>query len=59
MSVETPCIRLCRLDPSSSLCLGCGRHLDEIAAWASLSGERRREIQRALPARLSAIAAGG
>ena len=31
-SIESPCIKVCAVDPRSGLCLGCGRSLAEIAA---------------------------
>ena len=31
-AVESPCIRLCVVDPASRLCLGCYRSIEEIAA---------------------------
>ncbi|MGV1987025.1 DUF1289 domain-containing protein [Agrobacterium sp. 22-221-1] len=51
--METPCIHICRLDETSSLCIGCGRTLDEIGGWAGYSDEKRREIMRLLPQRLA------
>jgi hypothetical protein len=34
------------------LCLGCGRTLDEIARWTSMSPEERRVIMAGLAVRL-------
>ena len=53
--VETPCIKLCVLDPATNHCLGCGRSLDEIARWTAFSDEERRRIMAELPARLAAL----
>jgi uncharacterized protein len=53
MVIESPCIKLCVLDPVSGLCTGCGRTLDEIAQWASLTQSERRRVVDALPARLA------
>lgn len=33
----SPCIQVCNIDPASSLCQGCGRTLDEIACWGSMT----------------------
>jgi predicted Fe-S protein YdhL (DUF1289 family) len=52
--IESPCIKVCVLDPSSQHCLGCGRSLAEIARWAALSPEERRRIMAELPARMAA-----
>lgn len=40
--VASPCIGVCALNPAS-VCLGCGRHIDEIAAWSQL-GEAARQV---------------
>lgn len=50
--VETPCINICRIDPSSRLCRGCGRSIDEIAGWIDLTATQRAQIMAELPARL-------
>jgi predicted Fe-S protein YdhL (DUF1289 family) len=50
--LETPCVNICLLDPETGSCLGCGRTLAEIAAWARMSDAERREIMTALPERL-------
>jgi uncharacterized protein len=50
--IESPCVNICTFEPVRGICLGCGRTLDEIAAWASLSGEERRRIMAELPGRL-------
>jgi len=49
--IETPCINVCMLDARSGLCQGCGRTIDEIARWSSMSGEERRRVMLELPAR--------
>lgn len=51
--METPCIHICSLDATNSLCIGCGRTLEEIGGWASYSDETRRRIMQALPERLA------
>lgn len=55
--IRTPCIRICAIEPLTGLCLGCGRSLREIGAWASLSPAMRDEIMAALPARLERLKA--
>jgi predicted Fe-S protein YdhL (DUF1289 family) len=61
MSVESPCIGICRMDPEAGLCLGCARTLEEIAGWSRASDEDKRRIlarvaarQAASPARFAA-----
>jgi len=31
--VKSPCKNVCELDPSTGLCLGCKRTIDEISNW--------------------------
>jgi predicted Fe-S protein YdhL (DUF1289 family) len=52
--ISTPCRKVCIVDGASSLCLGCGRTLREIAAWTSYDESRRLAIMAELPARLAA-----
>jgi hypothetical protein len=52
---ETPCTKICALDPATGLCRGCGRNIDEIAGWSVLSSAERRRIMALLPQRLAAI----
>ncbi|MGN6514701.1 MAG: DUF1289 domain-containing protein [Rhizomicrobium sp.] len=52
--ISSPCIKTCTMDAASRLCLGCGRSLEEIARWGSLSEAERLEIMRALPERMRA-----
>jgi len=52
--IETPCVNICTLDARIGLCLGCGRTIDEIARWATMSPSERIEVMRELPSRLAA-----
>ena len=56
--MESPCVKICVYDPERRLCSGCGRTLAEIADWASLSDEARRQIMVELPLRLGKIKPG-
>jgi predicted Fe-S protein YdhL (DUF1289 family) len=49
--VASPCVNICRIDPTTRLCLGCRRSLDEIARWGSTTDEDRRAILDALVGR--------
>jgi predicted Fe-S protein YdhL (DUF1289 family) len=40
------------IDPHSRLCIGCGRTVEEIAAWPTLSETQRRAIMAELDQRL-------
>jgi predicted Fe-S protein YdhL (DUF1289 family) len=50
--METPCVKVCTYDAAAGLCRGCGRNLEEIAAWAGMTAEQRQKILAELPARL-------
>jgi predicted Fe-S protein YdhL (DUF1289 family) len=52
--ISSPCTKVCTIDSASRLCLGCGRSLDEIARWGSMSEGERLETMRALPERMRA-----
>ena len=53
--MDTPCIKICTYDAGSGLCLGCGRTLEEIGEWLSMTDAERRKVMEELPARLSAL----
>ena len=50
---STPCIQVCVIDPLSSLCVGCGRSLEEIAAWMAMSEAGRLAVMAGLGERLA------
>ncbi len=54
-AIETPCILVCRLDPGSGFCFGCGRTRNEIATWIAMTPDERRGVMEQLPARLATI----
>ncbi|MEO8296534.1 MAG: DUF1289 domain-containing protein [Burkholderiales bacterium] len=49
--VPSPCVNICRMHPVSGLCEGCGRTLDEIAAWSRLDDDARQRIWQQLALR--------
>jgi uncharacterized protein len=53
MSIETPCIAVCMMDPKTNLCLGCGRTLGEIARWHRMESAERLGVMAELPARMA------
>ena len=56
--VRSPCVSVCVLDPvGTGVCVGCGRTLDEVAAWSDLSNAERRAVVARCPARLAALRA--
>ena len=52
--IQSPCIDICLIDPRTQLCGGCGRTLEEVAAWSTLSHAQRDTVMQALPARMAA-----
>ncbi|TPG15298.1 DUF1289 domain-containing protein [Sphingomonas oligophenolica] len=42
-SPPSPCTQVCMLD-ADDICLGCGRTLDEIAAWGTLTPAEQRAV---------------
>ena len=52
--IESPCVKLCVVDPRTRLCLGCHRTIDEITAWSRMEPGTRRAVMAELPARAEA-----
>jgi predicted Fe-S protein YdhL (DUF1289 family) len=52
--IESPCNRVCTLDPVSGLCLGCGRSLDEIMRWTQMTDSERARVVAELDRRPTA-----
>ncbi|MGI9328138.1 MAG: DUF1289 domain-containing protein [Pseudomonadales bacterium] len=42
-SPPSPCIRNCCLD-EADVCIGCGRHVEEIVAWGNADACQRKAI---------------
>ena len=53
--IESPCIKICVIEPKSRLCTGCLRSIDEIGAWSGLSAEARSAVMAELPSRAGQI----
>ena len=52
---QSPCIDVCRLDPKTGWCLGCGRTAAEIGDWLKLTPFRRSRLERELARRLAKL----
>jgi len=52
---SSPCLAICRLDPVSGHCIGCGRTTLEIARWVEMSEAERLSLMRALPGRFETV----
>jgi len=53
-AIESPCIKVCVIDPAAKSCLGCGRSLAEIEQWVAFTPDERRRIMSKLPQRMAA-----
>ena len=51
--LPSPCVSVCSMDPSSGLCRGCFRTLDEIAGWAMQSPKDQRAIWQQVAQRMT------
>lgn len=49
--VESPCVKVCVVDPATGFCLGCFRTIDEIAGWSAMTPEACRAVLAELPDR--------
>lgn len=50
--MKSPCINICKIDPKSNICLGCGRSIKEISDWINLDDEEREKLLSDLKKRL-------
>lgn len=55
--VPSPCLSVCRMDTSSSLCAGCFRTIEEIAAWSRMDDAAKRAVWLLLAQRAAFTAA--
>ncbi len=53
--IETPCIKVCVVEPETGFCIGCGRTRGEIAAWLGLTPAERRTVIDSLPERVATL----
>jgi hypothetical protein len=54
-AIETPCIKICVVDPETGFCIGCGRTREEIGGWLAMAPQLRREIMAALAERVATL----
>ena len=54
-AIETPCIKICVIEPETGFCIGCGRTRGEIADWLGMTPRDRHGIMMALPERLATL----
>ncbi len=54
-AIETPCVKICVVDPETGFCIGCGRTRGEIGSWLAMSPGERHDILGALPERVAGL----
>lgn len=54
-TIDTPCVKLCVVDPESGFCIGCGRSRPEIAGWLAMTPAGRRDVMAGLGERLETM----
>ena len=53
---NSPCTDVCAIDDDTGWCIGCGRTMNEIATWATMSDAARTKVLSELDARKLQIA---
>ena len=53
--MESPCILVCSIEPTTGWCRGCGRTAREIGAWTLLDDAGRAAVMAELPSRMEAL----
>jgi predicted Fe-S protein YdhL (DUF1289 family) len=53
--IKTPCVKVCMVDPESTLCLGCFRTIKEVIHWSRFSEAERDQLMAELPTRRGRI----
>jgi len=54
-AIETPCIKVCVVDPETGFCIGCGRTRQEIGGWLGYTASERHTIMLGLPERVATL----
>lgn len=54
-AIETPCIKICVVDPETGYCIGCGRTRGEIGGWLGMSPDQRRVVMAELAERVEGL----
>lgn len=53
--IETPCIKICVVEPETGFCIGCGRTRMEIADWIGMTPTERHSVIEHLPERVATL----
>jgi uncharacterized protein len=55
LEIETPCIKVCVIEPETGFCIGCGRTRAEIGNWLGFSAAERQSIMQGLNERVETL----
>jgi len=58
MAVRSPCVKVCRMDPLTQLCLGCSRTQEERDWWVAYSDSQQREVLQRCEQRREVLLSG-
>lgn len=47
----SPCTKVCHIDPTNEVCIGCFRTLEEIVKWQQMSDQERITVTNSLEKR--------
>lgn len=53
--IDSPCIKICVIEPKSRLCTGCLRTIDEIGAWSRMTPDARKQVMAELESRRATL----
>jgi uncharacterized protein len=53
--IETPCVKICVVEPETGFCIGCGRTRGEIADWIAMAPDERHKVMEGLPERVATL----
>jgi uncharacterized protein len=53
--IETPCVKICVVEPETGFCIGCGRTRMEIAQWLGMTDAERSSVMADLPQRTATL----
>ena len=48
---DTPCVKVCKINSESGLCVGCFRTLDEIAQWSRFDENEKSQVYKQISTR--------
>jgi predicted Fe-S protein YdhL (DUF1289 family) len=51
MSIESPCVDICKFDDKTGFCIGCMRTRDECKSWTKMTDKHRKKIIEDRPRR--------